>query len=1176
MRKIIISMVLLCCCLTIGAQRFYNLTALEVKIDSVLPVVTYAIPLYDNYNDSTYTVSIEYPEFIPMSDADVRHYHAITKEPLPRLPKVTQQICVSRKKGVLEVSLVPLVYRNKKYQKLVSFMLKVKSKPVSGRKALQRAPESSRYADHSILQEGTWVKIRIPKTGIYQLSSDLLQKAGFSNNSKVKIYGYGGGLQPEKLTPEYLTETDDLKEVPTCTVGSRRLFHAVGPVTWNEKHQRIRNPYSDYGYYFLTESDGEPLSVSQEEFLATYYPLEDDYNTLYEVDDYAWFQGGRNLYDAISIANGSYRDYTLKSSGHSTTGSVTVVVSADQATSVSVSVNDKTVGSLSVAACGSYDAMRTATKTFPVDNLEASNKIRIQSANSGSIVRLDYISIYSENPFTASDLASGSFPVPEYVGMIANQDHHADEAVDMVIVIPASGKLALQAERIKTLHETKDGLRVIIISADELYNEFSSGTPEANAYRRYLKMLYDRAETEEDMPKYLLLMGDGAWDNRMLSPGWKNEDPDDFLLCYESENSYSKTDCFVSDDYFCMLDDNEGGDLLHTDKADVAVGRFPVRTENQAAVMVDKIEQYLNNTQAGAWQNVVCVLGDDGNENQHMKDAHAVGSLVEQMHPALQVKRVMWDAYPRTTTATGNRYPDVTRLLKQQMNSGALIMNYSGHGGPSAFSHEYVLTQKDFEETVSTHLPLWVTASCDIMPFDGQEDNIGETAVLNDKGGAIAFYGTTRTVYQSYNRSMNLTFTRHLLTMKNYRATPIGEAVRLAKNELIQTGSDQTANKLQYTLLGDPALRLALPTFPVVIESINGQNIADLTEPLQIGAGSTISIAGHIENGAGQVDNTFTGEMTATVRDAAEEIVCRRNDTSEATTAFVYTDRTKTLFHGNDSVRQGLFKFSFTVPRDISYSDKTGLVTVYAVNNDKDKEANGYTDRLVFGAGSGGDDHEGPSVFCYLNSSSFVDGGTVNPTPYFIAELSDSSGINSTGNGIGHDLQLIIDGEMSRTYNLNDYFLYDFGSYTTGTVGFSIPELAEGSHHLLFRAWDVMNNSTTSELNFKVSKDIAPSFFDVECTHNPATTTTGFRIIHDRIGSNLDVILDIFDMAGRHLWQHHEHGTPYDSSYIINWDLCVDGGRRLHTGVYLYRVRISSNGSSQTSKAKKLIIISNK
>ena len=191
MRKIIISMVLLCCCLTIGAQRFYNLTALQVKVDSVLPVVTYAIPLYDNYCDSTYTVSIEYPEFIPMSDSDIRHYQAITKEPLPRLPKVNQQICVSRKKGTLEVSLVPLVYRNKKYQKLVSFMLKVKSKPINNKRALQRALEGSRYADHSVLQEGTWVKIRIPQTGIYQLSSELLQNAGFSDNSKVKIYGYG-------------------------------------------------------------------------------------------------------------------------------------------------------------------------------------------------------------------------------------------------------------------------------------------------------------------------------------------------------------------------------------------------------------------------------------------------------------------------------------------------------------------------------------------------------------------------------------------------------------------------------------------------------------------------------------------------------------------------------------------------------------------------------------------------------------------------------------------------------------------------------------------------------------------------------------------------------------------------------------------------------------------------
>jgi len=1173
MRKAILSFYLICCCLTIGAQRFFNLTAPQVKVDSVLPVVSYAIPLYDNYADSTYSVSIEYPEFIPMSDSDIRNYQLITKEELPKLPKVSQQISVSRKKASLEVSLVPLVYRNKKYQKLVSFMLKVKSKAVNKKVKSRRASDGNRYADHSVLQDGTWIKIRVPKTGIYQLSSDLLQKAGFTNSGKVKIYGYGGGLQPEKLTADYLMETDDLQEIPTCNVGGRRLFHAIGPVTWNERHQRVRNPYSDYGYYFLTESDGEPLTVSQEEFLATCYPLEDDYNTLYEVDNYAWYQGGRNLYDATILRGGTHYDYTLKASGNSTKGTVTVVATANQATTLTVSVNDENVGTVTIPSCGNYDAMRVASKTFTVDNLTASNKVRILSSNSSAETRLDYISLYCESPMQAPDLSSGSFSVPEYVGMIANQDHHADDAIDMLIIIPESGKLALQAQRLKELHEEKDNLRIRIIPADELYNEFSSGTPDANAYRRYLKMLYDRATSEEDMPRFLLLFGDGAWDNRMISSAWSNESPADYLLCYESENSYSHTDCYVSDDYFCMLDDNEGGDMLYTDKADVAVGRLPVRSADQAVVAVDKIEHYINNDNAGAWQNLVCFLGDDGNENQHMSDANAAASLAEQLQPALQVKRVMWDAFPRTSTATGNRYPDVTRLLLQQMNSGALIMNYSGHGSPTAFSHEYVLTLQDFQNTVSSHLPLWVTASCDIMPFDGQVENIGETALLNSQGGAIAFFGTTRTVYQSYNRQMNLAFVKHVLSKK----TPIGEAVRLAKNELIQTGRDQTANKLQYTLLGDPAIALALPTLPITIESINGKDINTLTEPLKISAGTTVEIAGHINNSEGQTDELFNGEMTATVRDAAEEIECRLNDTSEASTAFVYNDRTKTLFQGSDSVRQGRFNFSFAVPRDISYSEGNGLINVYAVNEEKNEEANGYTDLIAFGGKSSeSDDQEGPSVYCYLNSSSFVDGGTVNTTPYFIAEIEDPSGINTTGNGIGHDLQLIIDGELSRTYNLNDYFQYDFGSYTKGVIGFSIPELSEGSHHLQFRAWDVLNNSTTSVLNFKVSKNASPTFFDVECTKNPASTSTGIRIIHDRVGSNMDIVLDIFDMAGHHLWQHHENGTPYDNSYLINWDLCVDGGRRLHTGVYLYRVRISSGGSSQSSKAKKIIIISNK
>ena len=208
----------------------------------------------------------------------------------------------------------------------------------------------------------------------------------------------------------------------------------------------------------------------------------------------------------------------------------------------------------------------------------------------------------------------------------------------------------------------------------------------------------------------------------------------------------------------------------------------------------------------------------------------------------------------------------------------------------------------------------------------------------------------------------------------------------------------------------------------------------------------------------------------------------------------------------------------------------------------------------------------GPSIYCYLNSEAFTNGDAVNPTPYFVAFLNDEDGINASGSGIGHDLELIIDGQMATTYNLNDYFQYDFGSYTKGQVGYSIPTLAYGQ-------WDVLNNSSTAELSFNVAKGVEPNLVSVECSPNPAKTNTTFRIVHDRTGSEMDVKLDIFDTAGRHLWTYSESGVSTDQVYTLDWDLVTDGGRRLNTGLYLYRVNISSDGSSYSSKAQKLIIL---
>ena len=1166
-------MALLACCLMANAQRFFNLTAQEVKIDSLLPVFTYAYPVGTHYADSVYSVSIAYPEFITMSEDDVKRYQKISGAPLKAMPAVEQRMTLSRKKGTLYVSFVPLVYRNGQYQKLVSFMLDIKGRSLANRRN-RRAETTERYAENSVLREGVWVKICVPKTGIYQLTDELVKKAGFSSLNRVKIYGYGGGLQPEKLTEDYLIETDDLKELPTCEVNGKKLFYGIGPVTWDKNHQRVRNPYSNDGYYFLTENDEEGEVLSTEDFLKSYYPLDDDYCSLYEVDDYAWFHGGRNLYDAKEMKAGTNYAYDLSSTGTTTDGKMTVNLSASGGASVKVAINDVEVGTVLIPANGSLEKMRTTKMTFDVSNLQAANKIMLTPLMGSGTVRLDYISIYASRPQAAPDLTQ-TWAQPELVGRITNQNYHAAEAADMVIIIPESQKLRVQAERLKKLHEDEDGMRVQIIPADELYNEFSSGTPDANAYRRYLKMLYDRADNEEDMPSYLLLLGDGAWDNRMLLSTWSGCSPSDFLLCYESENSYSETSCYVSDDYFCVLDDNEGGDLVTTDKADVAVGRISARTADEAQVAVDKIESYVNNEEAGSWQNTLCFMGDDGNQNQHMDDADANARQVEALYPNLLVKRIMWDAYTRVTSSTGNTYPDVTRLIKQQMQQGALMMNYSGHGRADAISHEYVLRLNDFKVASSLRLPLWVTASCDIMPFDGQEENIGESAFFNVKGGAIAFYGTTRTVYQSYNRLMNMAFTRFVLSQdKSGKPIPIGEAVRLTKNELITSRLDQTPNKLQYTLLGDPALRLAIPTRDIKVDSINGIAMEEGTT-LTLKAGLTATVVGHVENAMHEEDKDFDGILTAIMRDVKEKVVCKLNDPSDegADEPFVYYDRLNTVYNGNDYVKNGRFKFTFAVPKDIKYSDQNALMNLYAVNTEKTVMANGICDNLVLnGSGEQGESTVGPSIYCYLNSSAFTNGGSVNSTPYFVAEISDNDGINASGSGIGHDLLLVIDGKMSKTYSLNDYFQFDFGSYQKGRVGFSIPALEYGQHKLRFTAWDVLNNPSIAELTFRVEKSLEPLFLDVDCYPNPARTQTTFRIVHDRIDSQMDVKLDIYDTSGRHLWTYAENGVSTNNTFTVNWDLTVDGGRRLHTGLYLYKISISSEGSTYASKTNKLII----
>ena len=1157
-------------CTAGAAQKAYNLTADEVRTGKEPPCFVQSYPLAGNHADSVYTAEILFPEYVELPKAEAEKAWEAFGGKLPQWPEITQTIVTERKKAMLRVAFCPIIERGGKAVAIASFSIGVKSAPRGDKPLMAKRngePEkTSRYADHSVLAGGKWAKIRIPATGIYELTAETAKKAGFTDLSKVKVYGYGGALQNETLVADELAELDDLKEIPTCNVGGKRLFYGVGPVNWDSPTavKRTRNPYSDYGYYFITEDGTQPAEISAEEFAATTHPTPWAYHSLHEVDNYSWFHGGRNIFENSPIHAQSSKTYTIAAPKAEAGGSVTVALTAGANSTAEVKINGETAGTMAIKL-GSYDKGNETVKTFYGLTLEARNEVAVKTLTGGP-VRLDYISINSDKPADAPDLQAGGYPQAEYAGQVENQDLHAHGPADMVIIIPASGKLKAQAERLAEMHSKAHGLRCRIVRADHILNEFASGTPDANAYRRYLKMLYDRAETEADLPRFLLLMGDCFWDNRMNSFQMKGATPDDYLLCFESENSFNEVNCYVDDGFFALLDDGEGANPQSKDLLDLAVGRFPVSTESQAKAMVDKTLAYVENANAGAWQNTVVFMGDDGNFNLHMKDLNATADTVAKAHPGYLQRKVMWDAYKRVTGAAGNSYPEATTAIKAYQAEGALIMDYSGHGSETQISHESVLKLTDFKGFTNKNLPLWITASCDIMPFDGIAETIGETAVTNPAGGAVAFFGTTRTVYTNYNKAINTAFLKHVLGKEDGKPVTIGEAQTRAKNQMVTARQDLTNNKLQYSLLGDPAITLNLPTLRAVVDSIDGKPATE-TAAAQLSPGSVVRLKGHVEGAPG-----FTGTVHCTVMDSEESITCKKNDPVETTTAFVYKDRTKTVFTGVDSVRAGQFEIVFSIPKDLNYKDGNGMVKLHAVDKGTNTAAHGSFSGFTLGGDlAAAADSVGPSVFCYLNTPSFTNGATVGAAPYFVAQITDKDGINATGNGIGHDLQVTIDGDPQLTYNLNGNFAFDFGSYTSGQTYLQLPVLPKGEHTLEFKAWDILNNPTTCRLAFNVEYGMEPQITGLSCTRNPARDNTTFIISHDCGGTPMDVEVDVMDSGGRLMWRTAAKGVSSPGVYTIDWDL-TSGGSRLPAGLYTYRARVSADGSGMVSQTRKLVI----
>jgi hypothetical protein len=778
-----------------------------------------------------------------------------------------------------------------------------------------------------------------------------------------------------------------------------------------------------------------------------------------------------------------------------------------------------------------------------------------------------------------------SYLTPTSAGSVANQDLHALPQIDMVIV--AHPDFLGEAERLANFHRNNvvSPLTVAIVTPQQVYNEFSSGAQDVAAIRDMMKMLYDRATNDDELPKYLLLFGDGSYDNRDRLDNNTN-----YIVTYQSAQSLSPTSSYVSDNYFGFLDSNEGVwvegcDSCNPHFMDIGIGRFPVQTIQEATIVVNKILNYEGiatvetnpslctaqtvSISSPDWKNWICFVGDDEDNNQHFDQADAIAKGLDTTQSNYNYDKIYFDAFIQESTPGGQRYPSVKDAINNRVLKGALVVNYTGHGGEVGWAHERVLEVADINNwTNIENLPAFVTATCEFSRFeDPARTSAGELVLLNPNGGGIALFTTTRLVFSAPNFTLNKNFYKHFFPVDGEPIPTMGEVMRKTVNE----GTNGVIqNSRNFSLLGDPAQRLAYPVNNVVTTSVNGNPVGGTADTLK--ALGLVTVAGEIRDRQGNKMTNFNGLIYPTVFDKAATVNTLANDPGSHVDNFKL--QKNILYKGKASVTNGDFSFTFIVPKDISYSFGPGRISYYAYDGFTDANGN-YEDVIIGGsADSVASDANGPQVNLYLNDDKFVFGGVTNENPLLYAVVNDPSGINTVGNGIGHDIAAVLDENTNKTIVLNEYYQADLNSYQSGTIRYPFSQLDEGRHTLKMKVWDVYNNSSDSYTEFVVSQSAELALSHVLNYPNPFTTNTQFMFEHNRPCADLDVNIQVFTVSGKVVKTINQlvncDGFRAEG---ITWNGRDEYDQKIGRGVYVYKIKVRTPEGYTAQAFEKLVIL---
>lgn len=1118
------------------------------------------------------------------------------------------------------------------------------------------------YADSSRLSTGRWYRVSVSESGVYALRPSTLRRMGFSDPSKVRVFGYGASRIPDVLSAS--TYTDDLPQAPmTRDSDGSVIFFAQGPESWtastSKYFTRRSNIYTNSGYYYITDSQGgdideipvtaTPGAQSPATTFCERVHHEQDLTSPGEAgaelvgedfrftptrsfsfrmpgrvpDTDVWFETSfvcrilgstsRLVFtangvqvpaastDVVAITANDVHVHGTETVTRHTLGIAdgTAVSGTDLDITLTHSRSGTVYGAWLNYMCVNYTRnltladdrsgsllFCTSGRSLSLDG--AGSDTRIWDVTSGSPVRqVDYslegsraewTSVYAGDRRYVAFGRAATLPEPKLEGVVANQNLHAHGAVDMVIICPAQWKA--QAERIARMH-ADEGMSVRVVDPEEIYNEFSSGSPDVSGLRKYLKMVYDRGDADTQL-QYCLLMARGTCDNRHNTAALAKSAPT--LPAWYGNSmreSLNDSDGFGTDDFIAMLEDgsgaNKGIDILS-----IAVGRIPSTSAASAKNYVDKLLEYHKGKPLSGWENKVMLLADDEDGGDHVTQSDRMEeNMMAIPGQPMMVNKVYIDAY----TKQNGEYPKAREEMFRYLDEGTAWWTFVGHANNHSWTADGQLTYYDINNMLLKHIPVLFAGTCDFLRWDSATESGGEILMNERYGGTITTISATRPVWIYENGLFTAALGRNLGNRDSEgRLLTPGQIYRNAKNDIRSTNGTHVSstNRLRFVFMGDPALRLPTPDLLVRLDAVDGvpARLDGDSEPATLMALRQSVLSGSVTDAAGNVLEDFNGTVTATLYDADRTVVTNGN--GEDGVQLPITMHGSKLFAGSATVTDGRFEMKVTVPAEIDNNYRPATVSMYATASAHG--ADSISARRAIGVSRqfyiyGIDEDAEPDTIApvidrmYLNTPDFRNGDKVNTSPMLVARVSDDRSINLSEGSLGGRMVAILDNSKRYT-DVSLYYTPSGDGTASGTINYPFEDLQPGAHTLKLRVWDANNNVAEGIIDFSVGADVPVQSFRLYCDANPASVEANFYVEHDRPDQRLNVTVTVYDLMGRAIWSDSVTGvSDMMRSTPVTWNLCDSSGRRVPRGIYIYRATVSEPGGTPTDSGAKRIAV---